>query len=169
MRTLKIENSADFGMEYGLEMDIFPLDAWSGGKMQAIRCGVWRRGLSAAVKDRFESRKSGVQRGILFGIWKISRFLGFQFFLNRIDLEICLGRKKTFPKYMGSVAWSLYGSKELIPAKVFGKTVMVEFEGDFYTAPDGYDQYLRQLYGRYEDDPPVEMQRTHHQFQVSWR
>lgn len=169
MRTVKRENSADFGLEFGLEMDIFPLDAWSGGKWQAMRCGLWRRGLSASVQSQFDTPKKGLQRGILFGIWIVSRLLGVRFFQKRIDRELQRGRRQPSPEYLGSVAWSLYGKRELIPAEVFAGQILVDFEGDQYTAPIGYDHYLRQLYGDYEPDPPPDKQRTHHCFQVFWR
>ena len=70
---------------------------------------------------------------------------------------------------MGCVAWSLYGRREVIPAEVFASTVPVEFEGDSYPAPVGYDQYLRSLYGEYEADPPEEEQYPHHHMTAWWR
>lgn len=167
-RTVKREGSADFGAEYGLEIDIFPLDVWSGGKGQAFRCGLWRRGLSAAVKERFETPKSGWRRAVLYGIWRLSRALGVPFFLRMINREVSRGRKLPKPAYLGSVAWSLYGMREYIPAECFDETVTVSFEGGDYPAPAGYDAYLRSMYGDYRLDPPPEKQVTHHFFRV-WK
>ena len=149
-------------------IDIFPLDVWSGGKGQAFRCGLWRRGLSAAVKERFETPKSGWRRAVLYGIWRLSRALGVPFFLRMINWEVSRGRKLPKPAYLGSVAWSLYGMREYIPAECFDETVTVSFEGGDYPAPAGYDAYLRSMYGDYRLDPPPEKQVTHHFFRV-WK
>ena len=56
MRTEKRETSANFGLPTGLDIDIFPIDVWSGGERQARRCGLWRRGVSAAVEDHAANR-----------------------------------------------------------------------------------------------------------------
>lgn len=55
LSTCKQETCADFGADIGLDVDIFPLDAWSGGAAQARRCGLWRRGVSASIESRFLS------------------------------------------------------------------------------------------------------------------
>ena len=169
MRTLKKESSVDFGMDFGLEIDIFPLDAWSEGKSQAVRCGLLRRGLSASLKTNFCTPKTGYQKLILYLIWKVSRFLGSAFFRKQIMKEIEKGKKIRNPEYMGSIAWSLYGKKELIPAHVFEKKISLEFEGELYPAPEGYDRYLRSLYGDYQKDLPENKQITHHFYKVYMR
>lgn len=167
-RTIKREGSADFGAEYGLEIDIFPLDVWSGEKGQAFRCGLWRRGLSASVKTRFETPKTGWRKAVLFGVWCLSRAVGHRFFLRRIDREIARGKRVSRPAFVGSVAWSLYGMREHIPAECFSGTAAVSFEGADYPAPVGYDVYLQSMYGDYHLDPPPEKQITHHFFRV-WK
>ena len=60
--------------------------------------------------------------------------------------------------------WPIYGKREIIPAEVFSDTVEVEFEGEKFPAPIGYDTYLRSLYGTYENDPPLDQQKTHHKY-----
>ena len=70
---------------------------------------------------------------------------------------------------MGSIAWSLYGEKEVLEAQVFEKTIELKFGESKFFAPAGYDRYLRCLYGEYEMDPPVEKQKSHHQIDVWWK
>lgn len=60
LSTCKQETCADFGADIGLDVDIFPLDAWSGGAAQARRCGLWRRGVSASIESRFLSPRTGL-------------------------------------------------------------------------------------------------------------
>jgi len=69
-------------------------------------------------------------------------------------------------RYVGCKAWPIYGEREIIPAEVFADSIEVEFEGEMFPAPIGYDVYLRSLYGDYEQDPPLEKQRTHHNFKA---
>lgn len=168
MSTRKQETSADFGVDIGVDIDIFPLDAWSGGEKQARRCGLWRRGVSAAVETTFVSPRRGWRRAVLYIFWLISHLLGSEFFCRRILVEVRRGLAVPAPEYLGCVAWSLYGGKELIPAEVFASSVPLSFEGAEYAAPVGYDTYLRRLYGDYIPDPPPEKQVTHHSFRI-WR
>jgi lipopolysaccharide cholinephosphotransferase len=68
--------------------------------------------------------------------------------------------------YVGCKSWCIYGEREIIPAEVFVDTIEVTFEGIKFPAPIGYDAYLRSLYGDYEKDPPIEQQKTHHNFKA---
>lgn len=169
MSTCKWETSADFGADIGLDVDIFPLDVWSGGLAQARRCGLLRRGVSAAIESRFQSPCTGWRRVVLYLFWRMSRLLGSSFFCRRIQREADRGRILANPTYLGCVVWSLYGGRELIPAESFASSVSVPFEGKMYPAPVGYNTYLWQLYGDYIPDPPPDKQITHHHFTVWYR
>lgn len=46
--------------------------------------------------------------------------------------------------------------------------VEVEFEGKFYKAPVGYDEWLKEFFGDYMELPPVEKRVTHHQYEAYW-
>ena len=74
-------------------------------------------------------------------------------------------RKPQQSAYIGCKVWPIYGCREIIPAEVFSGIVDVTFEGEQYPAPGGYDAYLRRLYGEYENDPPIEKQKTHHSYE----
>lgn len=47
---------------------------------------------------------------------------------------------------------------------VFSSFVDVEFEGEKYPAPIGYDEWLKSFYGDYMKLPPKEKQVSHHKF-----
>ena len=171
-RTILKETSADFGVENGIAVDIFPLDNWKSEKRSAIiqakYCGLLRRFLSAAVEEQFISPRTGIKRAVLYLIWKYSRLKGVKFFYDRIIREVEKGKTMS-SEYKGSVAWSLYGSKEVIPSKVFTKITEATFCGEKFPVPVGYDSYLRNLYGDYTLDPPKEKQKTHHDILVWWK
>lgn len=172
-RTFLKETSADFGVENGIAIDIFPLDNWKGNQRKAIfqakYCGFLRRCLSASIEERFSSPQKGIKRCILYLIWRYSRFRGADIFYNKIVKEIRKGNIKKSTEFKGSVAWSLYGDKEVIPAHVFDEVIEVMFCGELFPAPSGYDGYLRNLYGDYFKEPPKEKQKSHHDIMVWWK
>jgi len=99
------------------------------------------------------------KRCIIFGC----RILGFKFFYNNLSkivkVERVLGNT-----HKGCLMWPIYGVKEIVSADVFSKVIKVPFEGELFPAPIGYNEYLNSLYGDYELDPPLEKQKTHHNF-----
>jgi lipopolysaccharide cholinephosphotransferase len=46
--------------------------------------------------------------------------------------------------------------KQCMPAGIYGKPVLLEFEGRAYYAPEQYREYLTRLYGDYNKLPPEE-------------
>ena len=68
--------------------------------------------------------------------------------------------------YLGCKAWCVYDERGIIPAQVFSDTVEIEFEGEKFPAPIGWDTYLTCLYGDYMPEPPKEKQKTHHSFKA---
>lgn len=58
--------------------------------------------------------------------------------------------------------------RELLARDNFNETVLVEFEGEKYKAPKGYDVYLTNMYGDYMQMPPKEQQESKHDFNAWW-
>lgn len=48
-----------------------------------------------------------------------------------------------------------------VPRKIYESTIMIEFEGEYFAAPVGYDELLKERYGDYMKLPPVEKRKTH--------
>jgi len=48
-----------------------------------------------------------------------------------------------------------------VPQSVFAETIQVEFEGELFSAPKGYDYYLKQHYGNYMQIPSVKERDIH--------
>ena len=67
-------------------------------------------------------------------------------------------------RYVGAKSWCVYGEHGIIPAEAFSEAIEIEFEDGIFSAPIGYDTYLRCLYGDYLPEPPTEKQKTHHNF-----
>ena len=91
--------------------------------------------------------------------------LGGQYFIKKIIKESNQPSQKG-SRYVGAKVWCIWGERGIVPAEVFAETVEVEFEGEKFPAPGGWDTYLTCLYGDYLPEPPKEKQKTHHAFKA---
>lgn len=166
MSIIKEEMGHDHGVELGLNLDIFPLDAWADDHAEAEREAVEMRrdrfALTLAKLDR-PNASTALKRFVQGGLMIVFRLFTAEHFLKRI---IRRSREPEQSRFLGCKCWCIYGSREIIPAQVFSDTVEVEFEGKTFPAPVGYDTYLRSLYGDYPKDPPADKQKTHHSFRA---
>lgn len=166
--TIQKETTADFGCEVGVNVDIFPVDSWRGGKwsakLQAARCGLLRRLISASLEESFFSPRTGLTRGILWCIWAFSRACGTEFFMRSVEAQ----RKKgdADGRLKGCLVWAAYGGAEIIPREQFEEQSSVEFCGRRFTTFRDPDEYLRRLYGDYRKELPPERQKSNHALKV---
>ena len=159
--TRKEEHNIDNGISLGIDIDIFPIDECSDHifgwyiqrKIKYYHIGCMLSKFISAKGKPFYKRMA----------INYCRSRGFDFFHHRLTMtikkEILFGNN-----YKGCLTWPIYGEREIIPAEVFSDTITVEFEGEKFPAPIGYDTYLRSLYGDYEKDPPPEKQKSHHRY-----
>lgn len=168
MTTRKDEFGYENGMALGVDIDLFPLDAWDDdlekAKKEAARIGksMFYLGLSKLKKaDSVNPLKRAVKTGLM--IW--CKMLGGKHFIREIQKETCKAGQKG-NAYVGAKSWCVYGAKGIIPAEAFSEAVDIEFEGETFPAPVGYDTYLTCLYGDYLPEPPKEKQKTHHSFKA---
>lgn len=161
MNTRKIECNINSGVDLGVDIDIFPLDSCS----EHILNPSLQRKLSLSQKGCMLSKFISSEGKPVYKrlIIECCKFLGFEFFCKRLENIV---KKEADKKceYMGCLMWPIYGKREIIPAEAFRNTVEVEFEGEIFPAPYGYDTYLHSLYGDYKKDPPIEKQKTHHKY-----
>lgn len=64
-------------------------------------------------------------------------------------------------EYIGYLL-SRYKDKEIMPRNIYSSSVNVIFEGQYYSAPIGYDDYLTRLHGDYMSFPPIENRKSLH-------
>lgn len=167
MTTRKEEVNINNGVELGLDIDIFPLDFFPNNievaKKQVIKSKQLINKLNFA-KLKFNHGKN-IIRTIVKNICILgTRCIGYQKYINEINKLVEAGTDNIVMNYMGCAIWPVYGESEIIPAEVFASGIEVEFEGKMFWAPKEYDIYLRSLYGNYEKDPPIERQKTHHNY-----
>lgn len=166
MTTLKVEKNVDNGIRLGVDVDIFPLDTWDGDLTKA------RKELNAIQKYMFRLNLSKLKRAdshhplkrVLKALaMRVCRWQGSNFYVKKI-ISRAVNNNSNSNMFVGCKVWPIYGESEIIPAKVFDDTIEVEFDGEYFPAPMGYDIYLRRLYGNYEQDPPLDKQKSHHSF-----
>lgn len=57
-----------------------------------------------------------------------------------------------------------YREKEIIEKHIFGKPTLYKFEHIYIYGPEKYDMYLQKIYGEWRKLPPIEKQKTNHDF-----
>ena len=62
-----------------------------------------------------------------------------------------------------------YFEKEIMPSSYISDYTLVDFEGEKYKAPIGYDAYLKKHYGEYMKLPPKDKQIPDHDNKVYWK
>lgn len=165
--TKKVENNISSDLHTGLDIDIFPLDAMGDLKnaKRKVKWVTFLRKLLAISKSPNNpyKNKSGLKAKAMSKLTTLIKTVGFKFWINRI-CSIAKDNQNRKSGFFGCAIWPIYGVKEIIDSKEFDSVIQVEFEGEKFPAPIGYDAYLRSLYGNYEKDPPLDKQQTHHIF-----
>ncbi len=168
MTTRKVETGYDNGVELGVDIDLFPLDAWDDDlekarkEVKKIKRNMFYLKLTKISEpDSYHPIKRFIKAILMF----FCKLRGSKYFLQKI-LRESYKKEQKGEKYLGCKAWCVYGEKGIIPAKVFADTVEIEFEGEKFPAPIGWDEYLTCLYGDYLPEPPKEKQKTHHGFKA---
>lgn len=169
MTTIKEETIyPNKGVKLGVEIDIFPLDAFDKNLKEA------KKETNRIFKNmlwlgRTKARKPLANSLLKRIVWRIImifvNILGGEYFVKKIIKESNKPKQKG-SSYLGAKVWCIWGERGIIPAEVFSDTVEVEFEGQMFPAPIGWDTYLTCLYGDYLPEPPKEKQKTHHAFKA---
>ena len=168
MTTRKVEEGYNNGVTLGVDIDLFPLDAWDDDLKKAkkevkyIRKNMFCLGLTKLKRPDSINPLKRFIKGCLMIFYKM---FGSKYFIKKI-LKASHKEGQEGNNYLGCKAWCVYGERGIIPASVFAETINIEFEGDYFPAPVDYDTYLTCLYGDYLPEPPKEKQKTHHGFKA---
>lgn len=163
MSTKKIEDNIDNGVDLGIEIDIFPLDNCTSHILKPRIINKLKRYQIACLLSKMQSTKGKTWYKRL--IINYCKHKGYKHYADKL---YCMVNKEKIlgNTHKGCIVWPVYGEREIISAEFFSNTVELEFEGEKFPAPVGYDIYLRSLYGDYKKDPPIEKQKTHHFFKA---
>lgn len=161
--TLLVEEY-DPAPEYGVNIDVFPLDGWPDGTLARRLV----RGLQGALQQLLLVRMlapSTDRSPLRQAITRLVRLLLAPLPRARHAAWItALARRgRAAPGLTGVQVW---GYREVVPAAAYGEPVALPFERLTLAAPAAYDVVLRTLYGDYGTLPPAEKQVSHHRFQA---
>lgn len=168
MTTQKVEIGYDNGVELGLDIDVFPLDAWDDDldaakrEVRKQKRNIFFLGLTKLEKPDSLNPVKRFVKGLVIGVCKLR---GSAYYIKKIMKEAYKPEQQG-SRYMGGKSWCIYGERDIMPAEVFAGTIELEFEGQMFFAPVGYDIFLTSLYGNYLPEPPVEKRKTHHNFKA---
>lgn len=171
MTTVKKENNSTNDVEVGVDIDLFPLDAWDDdlekarSEVKYISKNLMGLNLSKLKKPDSVNPVKRFAKGIAMFF---CRMKGSRHYIENIT-KACTRKDQKGKNYKGCKVWCVYGERGIVPAEAFAETVEVEFEGKMFPAPGGYDTYLTCLYGDYLPEPPKEKQKTHHSFKAYLR
>ena len=166
------EGEYDFGVSFGISVDIFPIDSWSSclpvAKIQAFKSECMKRFLVCSIGGEFSTKKNGIKRMILKSIWIIGKKVGHE----RLKRSILKGVKKSkskVSKYGGCRVWTCHLHHEVFPMQYFSEGTFLKFRDRNFPVITNYEEYLSCLYGDWRADLPHDKQHSNHQIKVWYK
>ena len=169
-RTIMKENIVNTYPGMGINIDIFPIDGIPDSPEDAAKHlnRLIRWGKLREIKQVKLSSSRSFAKNILLLLLRIL-LLPFtnRFFLQKMD-NMARSVPYGSTKYAGSIAYFTIMFKP-VSVSAFQNTVDAPFEGHLFKIPQGYDEWLRNIFGDYMQLPPEEKRVTHHVFEAYWK
>jgi len=157
-------------LEIGAFVDIFVLDNLPNNKLKRYLFGKYVR----LRRTMFKLPKLDTAKHRPFyktALIKLAKKLYTEDEITKIDFSWKYPQKyknQKNTKFYG-LLYKLFPVATELDAKWFEKQMPVEFEGEIFYAPCGYDEFLSYCYGDYHELPPASQQKTHHCFTCYWK
>lgn len=153
--------------DLGLYIDIFPIDGVGNDKeiaqKKVLSIQKWSRRIRVAIIPT--NFQTSLKWRILRSAFKlICNICGVKTFLHHFEKKLEIPSFDE-SKYVAST-FGARAEKEVIEQIHFSSSVLVDFEGEKFNSPIGYDQYLKQMYGDYMKLPPESERVTCHDIKV---
>ena len=164
-RTTFIETSSkNLNINHGVYIDIFPFDNYPDNKISACIFEYRRRLMTHRINDGFflEEKKPRTVKGKAIDI--IIRAL-YPSVRSAVIKRDQLHKSVKYSSHVSSM-YGPRGSTELASKEVFDTLIELPFEGELFSVPEKYDEYLIGLYGDYMELPPPEKRITCHPVEV---
>ena len=164
-KTLKIEPFVKNDFEFGIDIDIFPLDAQTEDyiEFENIYNKVTKIASTYNMLTQFNTLKRKVYRLVNF-----FRSRNKKVYQQKID-KLVKNYNFDNSKYVGSVCSSVNSLGDRHKSSCFESSVKLEFEGCLFNCPVGYDKILTDLFGDYMQLPPENQRITHHTNKTYWK
>ena len=169
-RTIMEENIVNTYPGMGINIDIFPIDGIPDDTVEATaylkRLKRWEK-LREIKQVKVSSSRSWGRNFVLLLLRILLLPFTNRFLLSKIDKIV---RSVPFgsTNYAGSIAYFTVMFRPVSVAS-FQTTIDALFEGHLFKIPQGYDEWLRNIFGDYMQLPPEEKRVTHHVFKAYWK
>ena len=174
VRTKLTFTNLNFKKIFGCWIDIFPLDGLSdSSKARFLQCRYARviQDLTIANDTKFGSKRSSklhtvLQCGIL-PFLPFIRMVGHEGWIKKMDK---LSKKHDYgkSKYVGVLEGRALEKEAMLKSKM-EPAVLVDFNGEKFTAMANYDEYLTNLYGDYMTPPDDAGKESRHIIEIYWK
>lgn len=167
--TLLIEKGGNAGVEIGVYLDVFPLDALGNSEKDAKK--IMREllpfvnlNLSLLVKQ-WRKEVSFVKNFAIWNLHNIALIMGgHRKLLKKID-KIIRTYDYNESAYVGEVIDEIQ-YKRITDKRLYENRELHVFEGRQFYIPSGYDKILKNFYGDYMTPPPVDKRVLTHDFEA---
>ena len=154
----------------GVYIDVFPVDGLPENLTQ--RQQYWKKiaklkNINTLLYEKSNKKEKGLKKIIRFILFYLLRILPANLFAKIIN-RCAIKNPFESSEYVACSVFG-YGQKEEVPKSIYDKYVLLDFENKKFFAMQGYDTYLKSLYGDYMQLPPAEKQIAKHDFEVYWR
>lgn len=159
-----IEDNNKLKKNYGINIDIFPIDFIPEGKIKQIAfisiLNILKKILliKRISKDRIISRR----KKFLVALLKLPILLISPNMISRLINK--LARMYSDGNLVGNLVFS--NTKDIVSKDTFSNTILLNFENLLLKAPVKYDEWLRNYYGDYMILPPENERKSHHSFKA---
>lgn len=156
--------------EMGVYIDVFPVDGLPAGEKNKEK--FWQKiakmkNFNTILYQRSIKNENFIKHIIRIVLFYVLRPCSANWQAKRINLY---AKKNDFGA-SENVACSVfgYGKKEETPKSAYDNYIEIDFESRKFKAFEGYEFYLKSIYGDYMKLPPAEKQIAKHEFKAYWR
>ena len=159
--------------ETGVWVDILPYDSIPDEpeECKKYKKRVWNAHYNTLRRRTLlthqEKKGFGFKRLMVYLYLRLRCPRSINYYVKKHD-DICKSCGKE-GKRMELAAFPVYSKRDFTPKTAFTSTVDVAFEGHKFMAMNGYDEYLRMIFGNYMQLPPEDKRVNHSFHQYFWR
>ena len=148
-------HSVNDDIHHGLQIDLLPIDTrpdgWIASKIQIF----WAMLYSLFNAQRLPDRQGKILRGLSFVLLNLCRSKSLRYKIWSYAKQKMTQYEYDESAYCVELSSGLRSMLRVLPKEWFSHTTMVPFEDRMMPIMQGYDPYLRAVWGDYMQLPPV--------------